>query len=154
MIRVPKCMRVLSLYAYQHVDCHQPAPARGLSRFYRQRDTLLEMLAGMKVTHPLAANSTSTLTSHSDQRQLPDDPILPTASDLYVRSLPGLPPTSRLSLYAGNLPSTPPSASSATADSSDAHLYFLLAANKHIPNRHRLLIWLNGGPGCSSFDGA
>ncbi|GAA5922521.1 uncharacterized protein JCM15063_003331 [Sporobolomyces koalae] len=71
---------------------------------------------------------------------------LPTSSDLYVPSLPGL-GSLRTTLFAGNLPA-------ATPGVSDAHLYFLLARNKHIPNRQRLVIWFNGGPGCSSFDGA
>ncbi|GAA5887520.1 hypothetical protein JCM5296_002604 [Sporobolomyces johnsonii] len=77
---------------------------------------------------------------------------LPSASDLWVGSLPGLDDT-RTSLFAGNLPATLPSTVPLSRDS-DAHLYFLLARNKHIPNRQRLVIWLNGGPGCSSFDGA
>ncbi|GAA5988553.1 hypothetical protein JCM5350_004451 [Sporobolomyces pararoseus] len=72
---------------------------------------------------------------------------LPTASDLFVQSLPGL-GVPKTALFAGNLPASKP------LSNSDAHLYFLLARNKHIPNRQRLVIWLNGGPGCSSFDGA
>lgn len=37
---------------------------------------------------------------------------------------------------------------------SDAHLFFFLAKAKHIAEKQKLVIWLNGGPGCSSFDGA
>jgi len=69
---------------------------------------------------------------------------LPSASDLWVQSLPGLDKL-RTTLFAGNLPSALPT------DASDAHLYFLLARNKHIPNRQRLVIWFNGGP-VSSLD--
>ncbi|GAA6021357.1 hypothetical protein JCM11491_004759 [Sporobolomyces phaffii] len=79
------------------------------------------------------------------RRRSPVSSRLPTASDLFVESLPD---SLRTTLFAGNLPSAAPSTNS------DAHLYFLLAKNKHIPNRQRLVIWLNGGPGCSSFDGA
>ncbi|TNY19757.1 Alpha/Beta hydrolase protein [Rhodotorula diobovata] len=79
------------------------------------------------------------------QRRAP----LPAASDLFVPRLPGLPDGAQLSLFGGLLPSTPP-----TSLTSDAQHYFLLARNKHIPKRERLVIWLNGGPGCSSFDGA
>ncbi|GAA6004277.1 hypothetical protein JCM10207_000646, partial [Rhodosporidiobolus poonsookiae] len=77
---------------------------------------------------------------------------LPTAADLFVGRLPGL-DDSRLALFAGNLPSTV-TANPPSARDSDAHLYFLLARAKHLPKRERLIIWANGGPGCSSFDGA
>ena len=70
--------------------------------------------------------------------------VLPSASDLWVQSLPGLDEL-RTTLFAGNLPSALP------ADDSDAHLYFLLARNKHIPNRQRLVIWFNGGPVSSLY---
>lgn len=35
-----------------------------------------------------------------------------------------------------------------------ANLFFWHFQNRHIANRQRTVIWLNGGPGCSSEDGA
>lgn len=36
----------------------------------------------------------------------------------------------------------------------DSNLFFWHFANRHIANKQRTVIWLNGGPGCSSEDGA
>lgn len=34
------------------------------------------------------------------------------------------------------------------------NLFFWHFQNRHIANRQRTVLWLNGGPGCSSMDGA
>lgn len=34
------------------------------------------------------------------------------------------------------------------------NMFFWLFHNRHIANKQRTVIWLNGGPGCSSMDGA
>jgi hypothetical protein len=97
----------------------------------------------------------------------------PTSASFYIPQLPGLPSESTLTLYGGHLPATItsgdvldiPSADNASSSSSssssstsstesDAHLFFFLAKAKHIAEKQKLVIWLNGGPGCSSFDGA
>ena len=36
----------------------------------------------------------------------------------------------------------------------NGHLFFWHFQNRHIAQRQRTVIWLNGGPGCSSMDGA
>jgi carboxypeptidase D len=35
----------------------------------------------------------------------------------------------------------------------NGNLFFWRFENKHLANRHRTVLWLNGGPGCSSEDG-
>ncbi|CAK7264348.1 Cell death protease [Sporothrix epigloea] len=67
------------------------------------------------------------------------------ASDYFVRSLPGAPPGPLLKMHAGHIEITP---------EHNGNMFFWLFQNKHIANRQRTVIWLNGGPGCSSEDGA
>lgn len=93
-------------------------------------------------------------------RQLPStsstrrsERLLPSAADLFVSNLPGLPQDSRVKLYAGHLPAFDPQRASSN-NHADPHLFFLLAKAKHISDRPRTIFWFNGGPGCSSFDGA
>ncbi|KAI1462695.1 alpha/beta-hydrolase [Annulohypoxylon moriforme] len=67
------------------------------------------------------------------------------ASDYYVHSLPGAPTGDTLKMHAGHIEITP---------EHNGNLFFWHFQNKHIANRQRTVIWLNGGPGCSSEDGA
>ncbi|RVX74172.1 Pheromone-processing carboxypeptidase KEX1 [Exophiala mesophila] len=68
-----------------------------------------------------------------------------TASDYYVKSLPGQPDGPLLKMHAGHIEITP---------EHNGHLFFWHYQNRHIADRSRTVIWLNGGPGCSSMDGA
>lgn len=67
-----------------------------------------------------------------------------TAADYYVQFLPGA-PEPLLRMYAGHIEITP---------KHHGNMFFWLFKNRHIANRQRLVIWFNGGPGCSSMDGA
>lgn len=67
-----------------------------------------------------------------------------TAADYYVESLPGA-PEPRLDMWAGHIEITP---------EHHGNLFFWLYRNRHVANKRRTVIWLNGGPGCSSMDGA
>ncbi|KAI9887607.1 MAG: Cell death protease [Watsoniomyces obsoletus] len=68
-----------------------------------------------------------------------------TAADYYVHNLPGAPDGPLLKMHAGHI----------EVDSKhNGHLFFWHYQNRHIANRQRTVIWLNGGPGCSSMDGA
>ncbi|KAL6231649.1 hypothetical protein BDW75DRAFT_233414 [Aspergillus navahoensis] len=67
------------------------------------------------------------------------------AADYYVESLPGAPEGALLKMHAGHIEVDP---------EHNGHLFFWHYQNRHIANRQRTIIWLNGGPGCSSMDGA
>lgn len=66
------------------------------------------------------------------------------ASDYFVRSLPGVPEDDMVKMHAGHVEINP---------EHNGNLFFWLVENQHIANKQRTVIWLNGGPGCSSEDG-
>ncbi|KAK3942283.1 pheromone-processing carboxypeptidase KEX1 [Diplogelasinospora grovesii] len=66
------------------------------------------------------------------------------AGDYFVHSLPGA-PEPLLKMHAGHIEVNP---------EHNGNLFFWHFQNKHIANKQRTVIWLNGGPGCSSEDGA
>ncbi|GAA5845127.1 hypothetical protein JCM11251_008003 [Rhodosporidiobolus azoricus] len=80
----------------------------------------------------------------------PDDEM--SAANFFIPSLPGQPADSSLTMYGGHIPSAPPR-SGVKDTESDAHLFFFMVRNRHIAETERTLLWFNGGPGCSSFDG-
>ncbi|KAF2150541.1 carboxypeptidase B-like-like protein [Myriangium duriaei CBS 260.36] len=66
------------------------------------------------------------------------------AADYYVHHLPGA-PEPLLNMHAGHIEVTP---------EHHGNLFFWHFAARHIGRKERTVIWLNGGPGCSSLDGA
>ncbi|KAJ8297313.1 Pheromone-processing carboxypeptidase KEX1 [Rhodotorula toruloides] len=86
----------------------------------------------------------------STRQSTPDEEM--SAANFFIPSLPGQPADSSLTMYGGHIPSAPPK-NGVPDTESDAHLYFFMVRNKHIADTERTLLWFNGGPGCSSFDG-
>ncbi|KAI0431717.1 Alpha/Beta hydrolase protein [Xylaria sp. FL1042] len=69
----------------------------------------------------------------------------PSAGDYYVHHLPGAPAGDLVKMHAGHIEITP---------EHNGNMFFWHFQNKHIADRQRTIVWLNGGPGCSSEDGA
>lgn len=102
----------------------------------------------------MSTNSMSGLGIRADNASVraPASIAVPAASTFFTASVPDLPPGQSVSLASGYLPARPPKAGESTPKD-DAHLYFVLEKARHLAKKRRLILWFNGGPGCSSFDG-
>ncbi|GAA6041532.1 hypothetical protein JCM8097_004247 [Rhodosporidiobolus ruineniae] len=80
----------------------------------------------------------------------PDDEM--SAANFFIPALPGQPSSSSVTMYGGHVPVVI-ARKGALDTESDSHLFFFMVRNRHIAETERTLLWFNGGPGCSSFDG-
>lgn len=78
-------------------------------------------------------------------RALEEEDKSMTAAKFYVPTLPGMPEGAALTMYAGEVPSSPNQAEDSP------HLFFWFIRNKHVAGRPKLLLWFNGGPGTNSL---
>ncbi|KAI0660702.1 alpha/beta-hydrolase [Cubamyces menziesii] len=79
---------------------------------------------------------------------------VPSAASFYVPHLPDLHQDENrpLRMYAGHLSSDPGAGTTEPTDVTP-HLFFFMVKARRTADKERIIFWLNGGPGCSSFDG-
>ncbi|KIM46518.1 hypothetical protein M413DRAFT_24234 [Hebeloma cylindrosporum] len=80
---------------------------------------------------------------------------IPSAASFYIPSIPYIHQNAEhpLTMYGGHL-SADPNITRASSTDVTPHLYFFMVKNRRTADRERIVFWFNGGPGCSSFDGA
>ncbi|KAI8581933.1 hypothetical protein K450DRAFT_229967 [Umbelopsis ramanniana AG] len=66
------------------------------------------------------------------------------AEDYRIKALPGIADLGNMTQYAGHIEISP---------EHNANIFFWLLNSQNVKSSNKLVIWLNGGPGCSSMDG-
>lgn len=74
------------------------------------------------------------------------DEVPPSQSDYFIRTIPGLDNVDNYTMHSGNI---------LTDAAHNGNLFFwLVEAQYRVTERPKTIVWFNGGPGCSSMDGA